>query len=156
MMKRILSFAMSLWVVLAITACGGSSSEPTATTQTTENIELEYTDLPLGLNEVKHISGTTSIESQGFALEGPGVLSVFWRQDCERFGLGMRNTNETLAESPGGTLYFEAAAAPSEYVEPVPWAVPYEYIPGEYQFVIDAAGDDCQWEVWAVVEYPDQ
>ena len=149
-MTNVYKLTLLMLILLSLGACRSAPTEVVPT------IELDYIDMPLGPNEVKHISGTTAIESEGFALEGAGVLSVFWRQDCERFGLGMRNTNETLAEAPGGTLYFEGVLGPSEYVEPAPWAIPYEYIPGEYQFVIDAAGDDCQWEVWALVEYPDQ
>jgi len=102
--------------------------------------------------EFLHISGEGVYVSDPFTLEGPGVIKVYFRQETTEFLLLLRNTNETLAAAPYGTVTFAIAFEPTEYVEDDPHRPPFEYIPGEYVFDISANGP---WEVWAVVEYPE-
>ena len=155
MNKRLhLCVAIGFVLMVFVSACNASSSDVTLP-DNVDTLELDYEEMPLGENEVKHISGTSSIESLPVQLEGPGRLSVYWRQDCDKFALSMLNTNQTLAEAPLGSLYFEYAVGASEYVEAAPWAIPFEYIPGEYKIVVLAEGKTCHWEVWATVIYPE-
>ena len=82
-----------LSVLLA--ACEGEQTAlPTITSE-----PLDYIELPLGPDEIIHIAGEVSLVSKPFALEGPGGLKVYWKQDCEEFILSMVNTNEALAEA---------------------------------------------------------
>ena len=135
--------------VLVISSCGISTpgAVPTPTHE-----PLNYSEMPLGTDEFIHISGNQSVITQPFLLEGAGGLRVYWRQNCDEFALKTVNTNKTLAEAPLGTLIHEGILGPSEAVDDPPWAVPFEYVPGEYVMNIEAKGD-CAWEVWAKVLY---
>jgi len=139
-----------LSALFSFTACSGSGSDASPL-ESAETLDLGYEVLPLGPNEIIHIAGDISVETSPFQLEGAGGLNVFWRQTCSNFVLSMRNTNPTLAEAPLGTVFFESILEPTEYVEPAPWKKPFEYVPGEYKYVITAEGNDCQWEVWATI-----
>ena len=104
-------------------------------------------------NEVLRVSGDGDYVSESFILEGQGVIELFWEQECQEFYLQLINSNESLAQAPGGTVIFEAAASPSANVEADDIDMAYAFIPGEYVVKIDAQGG--LWEVWAIVTYPD-
>jgi hypothetical protein len=146
-------FLLSL--LLSLTACNGPDSD-VALQESAESIDLRYEVLPLGPDEIYHISGDTSVETLPLQLEGAGGLSVYWRQTCSKFIISLLNTNQTLAEAPMGTVFFESILEPSEYVEAASWKKPFEYVPGEYTFSITAEGDDCQWEIWATITYAEE
>lgn len=150
MRRQIVGFFLIVLSVLLAACEGEQTALPTITSE-----PLDYIELPLGPDEIIHIAGEVSLVSKPFALEGPGGLKVYWKQDCEEFILSMVNTNEALAEAPLGTLFFEGMKGPSQYVEDYPGAIPFEYVPGEYSLKIDVKGQNCTWEVWAKVVYPE-
>jgi hypothetical protein len=153
MPKRLIFITILLLaLLLSLTACNSPVSDA-APSESAESIDLGYEMLPLGQDEIIHISGETSVETIPLQLEGAGGLKVYWRQNCSNFVINMHNTNETLAEAPMGSVFFESILEPSEYVEDASWKKPFEYVPGEYKFVITAEGDVCEWEVWAVITY---
>lgn len=144
-----------VWLLFGV-SCGGKLDENINVTEGETKNELGYVEMPLGIDEIVHISGTSSIESKPILLEGPGQLGVYWQQNCDTFILKLVNTNENLAEAPSGTLIYDNAIGPSEYTSDSPSAVPHKYVPGEYQLVIDVEGEDCRWETWAKVTYPNE
>lgn len=122
--------------MIILIACGQSAPE----------------NLPLGEGEIIHIRGEGSYVSDPFYLEGKGILKTYWQQESSQFTLELVNTNETLAAAPMGRVIMESALAPSEYIEDSPFKLPLKFVPGEYVYEITSHGT---WEVWAVVEYPD-
>ena len=142
----------SIMLLLLVASC----TEQPVTAPLSPSITPDPYLVDLGPDELIHLAGGDSYVSAPFALDGPGYLKTYWRQDCAEFSLEMISTNETLVEAPGGYVIFESWFGPSEYVTDDPVKAPYEYIPGEYQLVVNVLGDDCQWEVWAVVSYPDK
>jgi len=131
-----------------------SCAEKPITTPLSPSITPDPYLMALKPEEFIHLTGEDSYVSAPFSLDGPGYLKTYWQQDCTKFSLEMISTNETLVEAPGGYVIFEAWSGPSEYLTDDPVKAPYQYIPGEYTFVIEAV-EPCEWEVWAKVVYPD-
>jgi len=149
--KRVLSLMLFVLLAAWMGACSAPAPEATSAPGPAQPT--------LAPGEVIHLIGegggkSNPLTSDSFDLEGAGTIAVYFRQDCDYFYLQMWNSNEALAQAPGGTVIFESAAAPSERLEGDPYLIPYEYVPGEYVFKIDAAAQDgaCDWEVWARVE----
>jgi hypothetical protein len=139
--QRFFSLALAIILIVIGGACLGSAtvSTPSGGAPTPDP------------DEVLRISGQGSFVSEPFQLEGPGGLKVYWQQECNDFLLLMENTNETLAEAPMGSVTFESASEPTEYIQDSPYVTPFEYVPGEYVFKIEAE-EGCAWEVWAKLE----
>jgi hypothetical protein len=81
------------------------------------------------------------------------MIELFWEQECQEFYLQLVNSNESLAQAPGGMIIFESAVSPSANTEADDVNMAYTFIPGEYVVKIDAQGG--LWEVWAIVTYSD-
>jgi hypothetical protein len=141
--QRVLSLTLGILLIILAGACSASSKAT----------------MPMGAVPTPHpdeflrISGQGSFVSEPFQLEGPGRLKVYWKQECNDFLLLMENTNETLAEAPMGSVTFESASEPTEYLQDSPYVIPFEYVPGEYVFKVEAEAA-CFWEVWSQIEYP--
>lgn len=134
---------------LLVTGC---STQPAAT-PLSPSVTPDPFLMDLGPDEMVHLAGEVSYKSAPFTLDGPGYLKTYWKQDCAEFNFEMVSNNETLKEAPGGYVIFESWFGPSEYITDDPVKAPYQYVPGEYVFVIDVV-EPCEWEAWAVVEYP--
>jgi hypothetical protein len=139
--QRVFSLILGIVLIVVAGACSGSQSASTPTDAAPKPDP----------NEILRISGQGSFVSEPFQLKGPGRLKVYWQQECNDFLLLMENTNETLAEAPMGSVTFESASEPTEYVQDSPYVTPFEYVPGEYVFKIEAE-EGCPWEVWAKIE----
>ncbi len=137
---RILPLFVALFL---LASC--SPSETDKSSELTQVAKEEETNS----DEIIHISGEGSYVSEPFQLEGPGGLHVYWRHESSSFVLIMVNTNEALASAPLGEVTFTVDKQPSEFVEGSPYDAPFEYVPGEYVFKIEADGP---WEVWAKVK----
>ena len=144
-----------VFLTLGLVSCNAAPSDAAtgAGSEGVGNAAQQGTSLPPG--EILHIFGEESYTSEPVTLEGAGILKVYYRQDCSMFILKMVNTNQALAEAPFGTVIFAAWREPYGYVEDDPEKPPFEYIPGEYRFTVEVEGP-CNWEVWAVVEYPQE
>ncbi|MBC8509522.1 MAG: hypothetical protein ISR58_18645 [Anaerolineales bacterium] len=147
---RIVQFQTILGILsLLVIGC----SEQPAATQLSPSVTPDPFVMESGPDEIIHLAGEVSYKSAPFTLDGPGFLKTYWRQDCVEFSLEMISTNDTLAEAPGGYVIFESWFGPSEYVADDPVKAPYQYVPGEYVFVVEAV-EPCEWEVWAKVVFP--
>jgi len=146
---------LSLILILLAAACDAAPSDSAPVdASASQPAQGEMKSLVLATGEPFLLSGEQSLLSEPFRLEGAGVLNVYFRQDCEEFILTMKHTNPDLAEAPFGNMVFAAWREPAESTESDPYNLPFEYIPGEYQFDIQVSGS-CTWEVWAVVTHPE-
>jgi len=123
-----------LALFMLLTACGGTTTEEGGNSQPT-----------LAPVEIIHLEGENSYRSAPFTLEGPKTIKAYWQQESTGFKLEIVNAIEALAEEPGGSITFELAGGPSQYIEDSPFVAPFEYIPGEYILQIETDGS---WEVW--------
>jgi len=138
-----LRFPFFLIILLLLGGCARLENiQPLESTSVTQEAERNS-------DEIIRISGEGSYVSEPFQLEGPGGLHVYWRHECSSFVLIMVNVNEALASAPLGEVTFTVDKEPSEFIEGSPYDAPFEYIPGEYVFKIEANGP---WEVWAKVK----
>lgn len=155
MLRYLRSIVVSLILILLAAACDAAPSDSAPVdASASQPAQGEGKSPVLAAGEPFHLSGEQSLLSDPFRLEGAGVLNVYYRQDCEEFILAMKHTNPDLAEAPFGNMVFAAWREPAESTESDPYNLPFEYIPGEYQFDIQVSGS-CTWEVWAVVTYPE-
>ena len=147
---------LSLLLILYASACDAAPSDSAAVDESGLQLTQGEAKSPvLAVGEPLRLSGDESLLSEPFRLEGAGVLNVYYRQDCEEFILAMKHTNPDIAEAPFGNVVFAAWREPAESTESDPYNLPFEYIPGEYQFDIQANGS-CTWDVWAVVTHPEE
>ncbi len=155
MRLRYLVGSIALALFFLLTACNAIPSDMAADADTNGQSGGETASAQiLTAEEPFRIAGQESMLSGPFRLQGAGLIHVYYRQDCSEFVLKMVNTNPSLAEAPYGTVIFAAWRAPAESTESDPYNQPFEYVPGEYQFDVQVSGP-CDWEVWAVVEYPE-
>ena len=99
--------------------------------------------------ELMRISGTGKFTSDPFQLSETTTLRVHWIQSSQvDFSLAVINKDPAFEYSSYGKVNFEMTMGPSASCGD------YEFIPGEYQVLVETA--DGPWQIWVEIVVYDQ
>ena len=138
-------------MVLLLAACS-SPTAPAATSMApaaTETVlpptatlpPMNLTPVTPAASEVASLSGNAPATGKPFTITANSNLRVNWQQaSTGDFVLAITNNDPSQTGTENGRVVFESITGPSAMFSD------YEFIPGQYQIVVESA--DGPWKVW--------
>ena len=102
---------------------------------------MNLTPVTPAASEIASLSGNAPVTGEPFTITANSNLRVNWQQaSTGDFVLAITNTDPSQTGTEKGRVVFESITGPSAMFSD------YEFIPGQYQIVVESA--DGPWKVW--------